>query len=257
VKESSLTVLRDWALALKNLLLPIFCKQCGIPLPTEENGFFCPQCWESSPRVRRPFCTRCGRPHPPLVGFGTESNFPCASCRATPNPEIRRVYGAAYYDGAIEMAVKLLKFNDRPRLAGPLGELMSDFAREEMDTASYDLLLPVPLHQVRERARGFNQSALLAHAIVSAFPNAHVGDALRRIRPTRAQSRLQGEDRVLNVRGAFAVVGDACVGKSVLLIDDVVTTTGTVTECARVLRRAGADSVDVIAAALAVPRWVG
>ena len=249
------TALRDWALALKNLILPIFCKQCGVSLPTEENGFFCPTCWESSPRVERPFCSRCGRPHPVRIGFGTQSNFPCARCRETPNPAIRRVYGAALYDGAIETAVKLLKFHDRRRLAEPLGDLLADFALEEMDCAAYGLIVPVPLHRVRLRARGFNQATLIAEAVAGAFPGARLDqDSLRRIRPTRAQSRLESSARLANVRGAFAVEGDDCAGETILLIDDVVTTMGTVTECARVLRRAGAEQVDVLAAALAVPR---
>ncbi|HOH42234.1 MAG TPA: phosphoribosyltransferase family protein, partial [Candidatus Hydrogenedentes bacterium] len=71
------------------------------------------------------------------------------------------------------------------------------------------------------------------------------------IRPTRAQSTLKSVDRAENVRGAFAVKGDALKGKRVLLIDDVITTGGTVTECARALRRAGVQEVDAFAPALA------
>ena len=246
---------RDWMLTLKHVFLPNFCKACGLRLDTEENGFFCPHCWESSPLIERPFCSACGKPHPAQVGLGGASNFPCANCRENPNPEIRRVFGAAYYDGAIARAIKLLKFNDKERLAGPLGELMVDFAKAEMDTAEYDLIVPVPLHRVRERARGFNQSRLLARKILPAFPNAVLDESLERIRPTRTQSRLEPEERVANVRGAFAVRGENCAGRVVLLIDDVVTSSGTVTECGRALRRAGAKAVDVLAVALAARRY--
>lgn len=247
--------LDEWGLALKNLFLPIFCKQCGLRLLTEENGFFCPTCWDLSPRIRRPFCTRCGRPHPGAVGFGTLSNFPCAECRERPNRHIRRVYGTAAYDGAIAEAIKWFKFRDRPRLAGPLGELLLDFANREMETDRYDLIVPVPLHRVRERMRGYNQSRLLAEQVLPAFPRAALDVSLKRIRPTRTQSHLSEKERAANVRGAFAVLGDSCRGKRVLLVDDVVTTNSTVTECAAALRRAGAIEVDVLAAALAVPRF--
>jgi ComF family protein len=254
VKERAVGTWADWSLTLKNLFLPIFCRTCGMRLLTEENGFFCPTCWELSPRIRRPFCTRCGRPHKGAVGFGTQSNFPCAACREKRPTAIRRIYGAAYYADAVEEAIKLLKFHDKPRLAGPLGELMAEFARQEMDCDSYDALVPVPLHRVRERDRGYNQSRLLAEAVAPAFPRAALDDSLRRVRPTRTQSRLRSEaERLRNIAGAFAVIGDGLKGKTVLLIDDVVTSTGTAAECAKVMQRAGAAAVDVFAAALAVP----
>ena len=249
------TLRRDWLLTLKNVFLPIFCKECGVRLETEENKFFCPDCWEGSPRIERPFCSRCGKPHPPQVGLGGAANFPCADCREKPNKYIGRIYGAAYYDGAVARAVKLLKFQDREGLAEPLAELAAAFAADEMDAGAYDVIVPVPLHKVRERARGFNQSRLLATHLLSAFPKAALDESLERIRPTRTQSRLEATERLANVRGAFAVRGEGCAGKKVLLVDDVVTSSGTVTECARVLRRAGAAEVDVLAAALAVSRY--
>jgi len=130
---------------------------------------------------------------------------------------------------------------------------MIDFAQQEMDLDRYDLLIPVPLHPIRERERGFNQSYLLAAAIQPTFPNATLDGSLRRIRPTPVQSRSAGpSERRENVRGAFAVFGDTVKGKTVLLIDDVVTTGGTTAECALALHRANVAEVDVLAAALAV-----
>jgi ComF family protein len=244
-------MIHDWTLALKNLFLPIFCKWCGCRLLTDENGFFCPTCWESSPRVQRPFCSVCGRPHGGVAGFGTVSNFPCADCRGQETPPFRRVYGAALYRDAVEAAIKLLKFHHKPRLAKPLGALMAGFAGREMDCETYDYLVPVPLHKVRERDRGFNQSRLLAQTVLAAFPKARLDESLRRIRPTRVQSRLTSPaERRANVKGAFAVQGDHLAGKTVLLIDDVVTSGGTITECAAALRRAQAAAIDVLAAAL-------
>lgn len=245
--------LHDWNLAVKNLLFPIFCKECRRRLLTEENGFFCPMCWEISPRIQRPFCSRCGRPHPGAIGFGIQSNFPCALCNKRPHPHISRIFGAARYDGAIAQAIKLFKFYDKRRLVHPLAQILAEFAQQEMDIELYDLIVPVPLHRVRERLRGYNQSRILAQAVAHVFPNATLDESLKRIRPTRIQSRLQGEARKTNVRGAFAVAGDACRGKNVLLIDDVITTASTVTECAAALRRARAARVDVLAVALAAP----
>lgn len=246
----------DWSLTLKNLFLPIFCKSCGVRLLTEENGYFCPTCWDLSPRVARPFCTVCGRPHKGAVGFGTQSNFPCADCREKSEKDrgFRRMYGAAYYAGAVEEAIKLMKFHDKPRLAKPLGAMMAEFALRELDCDTYDYLVPVPLHRVRERERGFNQSRLLAESLWPVFSRARLDESLKRLRPTRTQSRLVSHaERLANIAGAFDVRdGDHLRGATVLLVDDVVTTSGTVSECAKALRRAGVSSVDILAAALAV-----
>jgi ComF family protein len=189
------------------------------------------------------------------VGFGTLLNFPCADCREKKRRPYGRIYGAAIYAESLETAVKLFKFYDRRRLAGPIGEVMADFAEREMELDAYDLLVPVPLHPVRERERGYNQSLLLARKIVAVFSPALVDECLVRVRPTHVQSRIRDpKARRANVKGAFAVKDGAVVsGKRVLLIDDVITTSGTVSECAAVLKRAGATAVDVYAAALAVP----
>lgn len=243
--------LNGWGLALKNLFMPIFCVGCGRSLLTEENGYFCPACWSAPHRTHRPMCSVCGRPHAERVGFGLETDYPCAECRAAPAPPYRRIYAACDYDGAIAEAIRLLKFRDRPQLVGPLAEELAAFAEREMDCDAYDAIVPVPLHRVRERSRGFNQSALLAEAVAPVFRNAKVDTHLRRIRPTRTQSTIS--DRTLrrnNVKGAFAV--DRAVsfrGETVLLIDDVVTSGGTVGECARALLHAEAAAVDVLAVA--------
>ena len=219
-------------------------------LLTEENGYFCPTCWELAEPIEPPWCPRCGRPHTAMVGLGNRRNFLCSDCRDTPPDPIGRIYGTALYEGIIADAIQALKFEDKYRLAGPLGEAMTQFAAAWMDLNAYDLLVPVPLHPVRRRERGFNQSTLLARACESTFPHACLCEDLKRIRPTRTQSKLAGAKRAENVRGAFAAVGGAFEGQRVLLIDDVVTSGGTVIECARALMRAKARSVDVLAVAL-------
>jgi ComF family protein len=241
-----------WKIAFKNLFFPIFCMVCRERLLTEENGYFCATCWELAPRIEPPLCPHCGRPHETMTGLGNRRNFPCAACREKPLKAVHRIHGAALYEDAIAEAIKLLKFHDKQRLAVPLGALLTEHATRYLDTEAYELLVPVPLHRVRLRERGYNQSALLAKAVAPAFPQAVVWEGLKRIRPTRTQSKLAGKRRRDNVKGAFAVIGDAVSGKRVLLIDDVVTSGGTVEECAKALIRAGAERVEVLAVTLAV-----
>ena len=240
-----------WKITFKNLFFPIFCMTCRERLFTEENGYFCANCWEMTPRIAPPLCPHCGRPHETMTGLGNRRNFPCADCREKPLKAVHRIYGAALYEGAIAEGIKLLKFHDKQRLAIPLGALMAEHAAHYLEPGAYDLIVPVPLHRVRLRDRGYNQSALLARQVAPAFPQAVVWEGLKRIRPTRTQSKLAGKRRRDNVKGAFAVSGDGASGKGVLLIDDVVTSGGTVEECAKALIRAGAVRVDVLAVALA------
>ncbi len=242
-----------WGLLLKNLLLPMYCYGCGCRLLTEEHVLFCPDCWENSPRIDRPFCERCGKPHQRIVGLGALSNYPCADCRDKPNPYIRRIWGAAYYDDAVGATIRHFKFQKKKIVLPPLADLLIDFAVREMDGEQYDSLVPVPLYHTRLRDRGFNQALKLAEPLLTVFPDAVLDESLRRIRPTNPQSRLSGNDRVRNVRGAFAVVNDRLAGKRVLLIDYVITSGETVTECARALKRGGASVVDAMAVALACP----
>lgn len=253
-KEALTQRLRPWWLAVKTVLWPEFCRVCGVNLVMDDNGYFCPACWERSPGIVRPYCDHCGQPHAEMRGLGARSNYPCAACRENPPKHIHRIYGALRYEAAVADAIKLLKFHGKTRLAPPLVERMAAFATEELPCSEYQMLVPVPLHRVRQRARGFNQAALLAELLVPVFPDATLNTQLQRIRPTRTQSRLSPEQRRNNLRGAFAVSGQDLQGATVLLVDDVVTTAGTVSECARVLLLAGAGRVDVFAAALSTRR---
>ena len=108
------------------------------------------------------------------------------------------------------------------------------------------VLAPVPLHPNRQRQRGYNQSALLARALAGAMPHAGLAvneTALRRIRATASQTKLDSHQRKLNVAGAFACKDGALAGQRVLLIDDVCTTGATLEACATACRQAGAASV--------------
>ena len=255
-EESLRDELHEWWMTFKNLIWPQFCRDCGIRLLTEENSYFCPTCWEQSPRIMPPLCPKCGKPHESALGFGPIVSYICEECNAQSPKTIRyyRICGAAPYQDSIAHAIRLFKFNGKTRLAEPLAELMRETATRDLDPESYSHIIPVPLYKVRQRERGYNQSRLLADQVLEIFPNAHVDESLKRIRPTRTQSRLQSNsERKANVKGAFEVDDpNQFRGATVLLIDDVVTTGGTVNECARVLRQAGAERVDVLAIALAI-----
>lgn len=123
----------------------------------------------------------------------------------------------------------------------------------KQDLARPDLLIPVPLHSLRMLKRGFNQAYELGNYVGKLLDIPLLTGALRRYRNTRAQSGLSRKQRRKNVRGAFYWHGRAKPDRHVALIDDVMTTGTTVTECVRVLKKAGAKRVDVWVATRAIP----
>jgi ComF family protein len=161
---------------------------------------------------------------------------------------------AGFYGGTLRRAIHLLKYHEKAALAEPLGVLLAQNLGEPSSALfekggkepQFDAVIPVPLHRSRLRARGFNQAERLARVVARERGWQLDTTALQRTKATRSQTTLSGEARRENMRGAFAVVmPQAVVGKSILLIDDVLTTTSTVAECARVLQEAGARRVCV------------
>ena len=112
-------------------------------------------------------------------------------------------------------------------------------------------LLVVPLHKNRLRQRGYNQALELARPMARALAMPLCLDALRRVRSTHAQTELDAHARRRNVRGAFALLDGAALPAHVAVLDDVMTTGATLAECARVLKRAGVQTVDAWALARA------
>ena len=122
---------------------------------------------------------------------------------------------------------------------------------ERLRGRAFDAIVPVPLHPARERERGFNQSALLAQ-LLSAHMSVRAKAVLERIRYTTTQTAFDRAERMQNLHGAFRLRKNADVRDlRVLLIDDVLTTGSTLSECARILKTAGACSVHAATAARA------
>jgi ComF family protein len=170
----------------------------------------------------------------------------CGDCREKP-PKFDRAVSAAVYENALAEAIHLFKYSKKANWSRPLGRLL---CTRVADFGKLDVILPVPLHSKRLRQREFNQSLLLAREVSLASGIPLQVDNLRRMRWTLPQIELNGDERRKNVRGAFEVIRpDRVQDQSVLLIDDVYTTGATVNECARVLKRAGAETVNVLTVA--------
>lgn len=151
------------------------------------------------------------------------------------------------YDGVVREAIKRLKYNFAKDLAFQLIKVTISRLRKEHlppDLGQF-VLVPIPLHPVRERWRGFNQAALLGRMISQELGLGFKDKILIRIEHTRPQMELKGEERRKNIKGAFSASPDIRVPRdyNILLFDDVWTTGATLRETGKVLKRAGAKFV--------------
>jgi ComF family protein len=205
----------------------------------------CWDCWSDTARVEAPFCDLCGDP----VAGTIDHDFICYSCSAE-KPAFDAARSAARYDGVVGTALRQLKYEHALWLAPDLATVLYNCIQAEYPEHSFDLLVPVPLHHVRRRQRGFNQSAVLAHELGRRTGSPSRPQLLRRIRPTTSQTNLTAKERLSNVTKAFQSKSEKqLAGRNVLLVDDVMTTGATVNACAKALKRGGAATVHVITAA--------
>jgi ComF family protein len=156
-------------------------------------------------------------------------------------------YGS--YEGALRELIHLLKYNGVRPAANVLGRMLAEAVAglESSFGQSTVLVVPVPLFKGKQRLRGFNQVEMIAQAVLKMRPaprHLQLAEVLVRTRETHSQIGLTSHQRRENLRGAFKVArAQEVTGREVLLVDDVYTTGTTATECARVLRRAGASKV--------------
>jgi ComF family protein len=221
-----------WAL---DFALPPRCAACGTVV--DEPHSFCTGCWKQVEFLGDGGCRTCGLP---LQATDSEQ---CAVCLARP-PRIARTRSAvAYGDIARDLAVRL-KYGRKVAIARTMARFMLPLLPPP---AGDFLLVPVPLHRTRLWGRGFNQSALVARELARKLVVAMDARALRRTRRTPPLKGMSPLQRRKAVAGAFAVPDKARVaGKTVILIDDVLTTGSTAEACARTLKRAGATRVELV-----------
>lgn len=231
--------------ALTSLFYPATCVVCAENV--ERSEYLCPGCLRRAPRIVAPFCAKCSEPFPGAI----TQTFSCANCE---HRELHFDCAVAAYRsrGLVRKLVHDFKYGKQRHLRHPL----ACWLRETLDDPRlrdrrFDAVVPVPLHPARERERGFNQAALLAELLAASI-RVPARPVLERIRYTTTQTAYDRAERMENLAGAFRLRKNRDVRDlRVLLIDDVLTTGSTLSECARVLRVAGAVSVHAATAARA------
>ena len=212
-----------------DLLYPPRCAGCS-----REGQFICDSCLNAQPRLLAPYCLTCAQP----LHHGST----CAECQRTPLA-IDAIRAPFLMEGAARHAVHQLKYGNLRAIAPRLGVLMADFMSSI--GVSGDALVPVPLHNRRERQRGYNQAHLLAREAGKLLQIPVASGLLSRVSNTPPQARSQSAaDRKANVKDSFYCPNPPEVeGKALVIMDDVCTTGATLDACATALKSAGAAQV--------------
>ncbi len=236
--------------SLLTLVYPQACAVCGKSVESRILGVACASCWRQTQIFtgQETVCWKCG-----VIALGSvdeekREQVRCRRCDADPFSAAR---ACGVYEGALRASILSLKRD--PQICGRVVNLLSKTQqRRPLNEAT--IVIPVPLHPQRQKARGYNQAALLARALARAnsLPLDEVS-LIRTQHTDRHRAGLDAKDRRATVAASFRLSFPALVaGERVLLIDDVFTTGATVSACAETLRLAGATEIFVLT--LARPR---
>ncbi len=245
------TAINRAARAALDAVLPPQCLSCASV--TDAPGTLCAACWSKITWLGAPLCACCGAPFEfdPQPG-ANRSELICGACLRV-RPAFARARAVFRYDDAGRGLILAFKHGDRLHGAPAYGRWLARAGAELL--ASADYVAPVPLHWTRLAWRRYNQAAILAKEAARRARRPCIPDLLTRIRRTQQQGEMGRAARRRNVRRAFELTRRYAAdirGKSVVLVDDVLTTGATAEECARVLLDNEAAAVDLLTLARVV-----
>ncbi|MFC1498701.1 double zinc ribbon domain-containing protein [Verrucomicrobiota bacterium] len=230
--------------SLIDLVYPRVCAGCNRPV-YEESAHVCWDCMAGFEIIQEPFCSICGDPADGMV----EHEYICSMCRGK-SRFFDLARSAVRYRGSLRSVLHSFKYERATCLTYDFVPFLSACVNTHYSDVNFDAVVCVPLYSKKERERTYNQSVLLAGSLAGSLGLPFFRRAISRIKDTRTQTDLSFSERCINVRRAFNTTAREWVeGRTVLLVDDVMTTGATVSACSRVLKEAGAAGVYVVTVA--------
>ncbi len=225
-----------------SLLFPKICETCSGVLPARSEACVCSRCRSRMDKIRGPFCTGCGR-------TSAGQSLRCGQC-GSGIPDLDGIYATFYYEGVTRELLQAYKFKDRKQLKTVFVTAMKDFLSLHLDASDFDGVVSVPMDAPKIRRRGFNQAQVFSSAVARHTGKPDLSSSFARRISRRPQSLLNKTERAKNIAGSFFVKKPGMfAGKRMLLVDDILTTGFTASECARTLKADGASSVTLLASA--------
>ncbi|MBQ7188921.1 MAG: ComF family protein [Kiritimatiellae bacterium] len=232
---------------LVDAVYPRICPICGKPADRPDRHI-CWDCFSSVDLYRDSLCDICGH----FAESHVQHRFVCSTCQHV-KPAFDRARAAGRYEQGLRTLIHSFKYRHALYLKRDLVDLLDGCLSAHFDPEQVDFVIPVPLHSLRFRERSYNQSAVLAQELSLRIDRRYDPDVLERIRQTETQTHFHAAERRKNMMGAFAVARPAWVRhRTVLVVDDVMTTGATLHACAQALKQAGADTVWGVALARGV-----
>ncbi len=233
--------------SLSDLLFPPFCPLCEQEL-THHEHLVCEDCFSNIHTIEGHFCQKCGAPR-------EKGRKTCRYCKGK-GFHLTKIRAFGVYAPPLSDMIHLLKYERKTHLASRLGIYLANLYLADNDLCASSAVIAVPLHRIRLRERGYNQSLLLARQVSAITKRPLLSGVIIRKKATRSQTALDHNERVANLQHAFVVVNpDRLMGISVTIIDDVLTSGSTMNEMAKTMLDAGANRVYglVLARALGTP----
>ena len=240
-----------WTQGLADLVYPNNCLLCKkFFIPGGPNVHLCPSCENAIEPNRPPFCGKCSR-H--FVPAGEDQAEFCSECVEF-NYHFDRAWGACLYNEPMRRLIHTFKYGNKTALRHHFTQWILTFLNNyQIDLTGFDLVTAIPLHALRRRERGYNQSEILARELGAALRIPCSFGNLVRVRHTQNQALIGRKDRWTNIRGAFRINHSfEFFEKSVLVVDDLMTTGTTLSEAAQVLKASGARTVGGLTPAIAL-----
>lgn len=220
-----------------DFVIPNRCLSCADYIDSEHN--LCSKCWGKINFISKPYCVKCGSP----IEINLNIDVTCLECINLP-PKFTLSRSLCKFDDNVKKIIHNFKYYDKTSISKFFAKLIFNLYAHDFQNA--DLIIPVPMHKIKRILRRYNQSQILAFEIGKIFNKHVLNNVLIKIKNTKSQSLLSKKERKSNLKNSIIIKNPELIkGKSIILVDDVITTGTTIDYCCKLLKMAGVKKIYV------------